>query len=86
LNRTDVEKFDLILAMDQHNLDAIVRLPNTAAHKKKIKLMREFDPLGLGDVPDPYSGGEKDFKEVFEILERSMEGLISSLLKFAPSA
>jgi protein-tyrosine phosphatase len=77
LNKTDLEKFDLILAMDQHNLDVIMRLPNAALHKGKIKLMREFDPVGNGDVPDPYYGGEKDFQLVFDILDRSIENLIA---------
>ncbi len=77
LSITDVEKFDLILVMDQHNLEAIMRLPNAATWKAKTKLMRDFDPNGLGDVPDPYHGGEKNFQEVFEILNRSIENLIA---------
>lgn len=79
INQLDVEKFDLILAMDQHNLDVIMRLPKAVSHKQKIKLIREFDPMGLGDVPDPYYGGEKDFQEVFEMLDRSIENLIAKI-------
>jgi protein-tyrosine phosphatase len=79
LNQTDVEKFDLILAMDQHNLDMILRLPNMTLHKGKIKMMREFDQQGSGDVPDPYYGGEKDFQLVFDILDRSIENFITTL-------
>ncbi len=79
ISQIDVEKFDLILAMDQSNLDAIMRLPKAIMYKEKIKLMREFDPMGLGDVPDPYYGGEKDFEEVFTILDRSIQNLIGAL-------
>ncbi len=80
LSQRDVEKFDLILAMDQHNLDAIMQLPNMTLHKGKIKLMREFDPMGLGDVPDPYYGSEKDFQLVFDILDRSIHSLIATII------
>lgn len=79
LGQSEVEKFDLILAMDQHNLDAIMRLPKAAFHKESIKLIREFDPMGLGDVPDPYYGGEKNFQEVFEMLDRSIGNLIATI-------
>jgi protein-tyrosine phosphatase len=79
LSQMDLEKFDLILAMDRNNLDTIMRLPNAAVHKKRIKLIREYDPMGLGDVPDPYYGGEKGFQEVFDILDRSIDCLIQQI-------
>ncbi len=43
-------------------------------------LMREFDPIGKGDeVPDPYYGGERNFQEVFEILDRATENFLNHL-------
>jgi len=42
-------------------------------------LMRAFDPNGEGDVPDPYYGGEEGFQEVFEMLDRCVEGLLKDL-------
>lgn len=80
LTRADIETFDLVLAMDHNNLRAIRQLA-TEEHHPKIKLMREYDPLGVGEVPDPYYGTEKDFDEVFEILDRSVQGLIEALKK-----
>ncbi len=80
LTRADIETFDLVLAMDHSNLRAIRQLA-TEEHHPKIKLMREYDPLGVGEVPDPYYGTEKDFDEVFEILDRSVQGLIEALKK-----
>lgn len=79
LNRTDLDKFDLILAMDGSNLLNILKLADETT-RKKIKLMRSYDPLGHGDVPDPYYGTERDFDEVFEILDRSIDGLLKQLL------
>ena len=80
LSQQDVEEFDLILAMDSNNLKFIKTLANEN-HHPKIRLMREFDPNGKGDVPDPYYGTEKDFDHVFDILERSTQGLIEWIKK-----
>ena len=76
----DLEAFDLILAMDQSNLANILRLSGASEQRHKIKLMREFDPFGPGDVPDPYHGSEADFQEVFEILDRSVDRMIATLV------
>ncbi|HTH56991.1 MAG TPA: low molecular weight protein-tyrosine-phosphatase [Cyclobacteriaceae bacterium] len=75
LKKEDLDRFDVILAMDGSNLQNILRLGNES-NRSKVKMMRDFDPLGKGDVPDPYYGGDKDFDNVFEILDRSIEVLI----------
>ncbi len=76
LTDQDFKTFDLILAMDKSNYDNILQLPSAMDNLHKIKMMREFDPLERGDVPDPYYGEEKDFQEVFDILHRSIENLL----------
>ena len=44
------------------------------------KPVREFDAIGKGEeVPDPYYGGEKNFQEVFEILDRSTENFLKHI-------
>ena len=76
----DLEHFDLILPMDSNNLKNILALPDAERHRHKIMLMRTFDPeAGHSDVPDPYHGTDEDFQEVFEILDRSIAGLIRHL-------
>jgi protein-tyrosine phosphatase len=80
LSPADLRNFDLILPMDASNYNNILKLENADVYKEKIKLMRTFDPEGHGkDVPDPYYGTEKNFQEVFEILDRSTNGLIEYL-------
>ena len=79
LSRMDLEVFDLILAMDQSNLDNILKIADVDLQPTKIKLIRAYDPNGKGDVPDPYYGTEKDFQEVFEILDRTIENLMVHL-------
>ena len=72
----DFEKFDEIFVMDKNNYNNALRL--AGIHKGKLKLMRSFDPNGAHEeVPDPYYGEEKDFQNVFEILERSIEQYLS---------
>jgi protein-tyrosine phosphatase len=78
LSIEDFDRFDLILAMDSSNHSDILRI-GASAHRDKVKLMREFDPEGNGDVPDPYYGGPRDFKEVYDILNRSIKNLLQSL-------
>ena len=75
----DLDHFDHILAMDNSNYSNILRLPGSDAYAHKVQLMRNFDPIGKGEVPDPYYGGEKGFQEVFDILDRTMEKFLDTL-------
>jgi protein-tyrosine phosphatase len=76
----DFEKFEEIFVMDKSNYSNYSNSLKVAGeHHGKLKMMREFDPEGKGEeVPDPYYGSEKDFQNVFEILERSTEGYLIS--------
>jgi protein-tyrosine phosphatase len=77
----DFDSFDYILAMDRNNYNNILRVAATEEVKNKVTMMREFDPQGTGDVPDPYYGGEKGFQEVFDILERTMDSFVQHLVQ-----
>ncbi|HQQ96718.1 MAG TPA: low molecular weight protein-tyrosine-phosphatase [Cyclobacteriaceae bacterium] len=78
----DFKKFDLILAMDASNRMNLLRLPDAKNFQDKIKMMRSYDTVDRGaDVPDPYTGGEEDFQEVYDILRRSVGSLVDSLTK-----
>jgi protein-tyrosine phosphatase len=79
LTDQDLDHFDLILAMDQSNYENIHRLSTALVNQHKIKLMREFDPHEKGEVPDPYWGGDEEFQNVFEILNRSIENMIATI-------
>jgi protein-tyrosine phosphatase len=85
LSERDLAYYDHIFAMDNSNLRNIQRLSNAGQYSEKIRLMRDFDTVGTGgEVPDPYYGHERDFQEVFEILDRSTEALIESLTAAQP--
>lgn len=80
LSTGDLENSDFIFAMDKSNYQNILKLSNAQNFPHKVKLMREFDPQSTGgEVPDPYHGDEKDFHEVFEILDRSTDNFIDFL-------
>ena len=79
LSEKDLMDFDFILAMDNSNLRNILLLTDSEAYASKVQLMRNYDPQGGGEVPDPYYGGEKGFQNVFEILDRTMESFIDHL-------
>jgi protein-tyrosine phosphatase len=69
----DIRRFDLVLAMDQSNLQAMEYLVSPELAEKKIRLFRSFDPEADGDldVPDPYYGGDAGFEHVFQIVHRT---------------
>lgn len=77
----DFDDCDLIIAMDNDNRSALLRMARTEEQRAKIRLAREFDPLGgpKAPVPDPYYGGIDGFEEVYDIVERSMRGLLEAL-------
>ena len=78
----DLHRFDYVIAMDGENRSEIARLQRAAGGPAKVHLLREWDPEG-GDrnVPDPYSGGQRGFEEVQDIVERSCAALLEELLE-----
>lgn len=81
VNRQDLEKFDLIIAMDRDNRAILYSLAQGASQQEKIHLLREFDPQGQynSEVPDPYYGGVDGFEETYHIVERSCQSLLEAL-------
>ena len=76
----DLETCDYILAMDENNFKNILRLSANDTHKGKVFLMREFDSQGKEkEVPDPYWGNEREFQDVFDILDRSIDGFLEAV-------
>lgn len=75
-----LEERDLVLAMDAGHLRALQNLARSQSTPTgHIMRLRDFDPLGPGDVPDPYYDSIREFQEVGDILERSMPALVSRL-------
>jgi protein-tyrosine phosphatase len=72
----DFERFDLLLAMDAHNLKLLARrCPREHAHK--LRLFMEFGSRhGVREVPDPYYGGPQGFEDVLDMIEDAAQGLL----------
>ena len=62
--------FDLLIAMDRSNRDALLRLAPDGEGRDRVRLLREFGGSAEPDVPDPYYGGEEGFADVLEIVDR----------------
>lgn len=77
----DLDRFDLILAMDRDNQAHLLSMARTPEQRSKIRLLREFDDSGgaLAGVPDPYYDDLDGFEEVYAIVERSIAGLFRIL-------
>ena len=69
------DEHDLVVALDDSHRRDLLRLRPGA----EVHLLREWDPAGPGDVPDPYYGGAQGFEEVLDMVERSCEGLLEEL-------
>lgn len=80
-----LDRHDLVLAMDEHNL-ADVTAHADRTHHGRVRLFREFDPIGSGsEVPDPYYGGDAGFEEVLGMVQRTSATLVSALRRELPS-
>ena len=75
----DFGEFDLLIAMDRSNRDALLELAPDADARKRVFLLREFGEGAELDVPDPYYGGDEGFEEVLDIVERSCEALLEEV-------
>lgn len=75
----DYERFDLILAMDRHNL-ARLRERCPPEHHHKLHLFLAFAGVDeAGEVPDPYYGPAEGFEVVLSLIERAVPGVIERL-------
>ena len=77
----DFDAFDLLLAMDRANARELrARAPHAGA-SSKVRLLREFDRAGAGDleVPDPYYGGGDGFDHVLDLVEAACRGLLDDV-------
>lgn len=87
LTEKDLDDFDHIVVMDEENFDTVHRFyydtKKTPPAAEKLFMLRDYDPevRGVHDVKDPYYGGEVEFEEVYQIVNRSNEAFIDNLVE-----
>lgn len=82
-NYGDFEHFDLILAMDSMNYIDIIKQSINETEKNKVHLIMNFVEAGKNiAVPDPYYGGEEGFNNVFKMLDKACDKIISQYSTF----
>jgi protein-tyrosine phosphatase len=80
VRESDFDQFDWVIAMDGSNRRDLLEIAGSPDKREKIRLMREFDPEPDDpDVPDPYYGGPEGFENTYQIVERSVRGLLETL-------
>ena len=82
----DFTAFDLILAMDRHNLREL-KLRAPPAAQGKIQLFLDYAPeQPVREVPDPYYAGSNGFADVLDLIEAAARGLLRRLQSPAPQS
>jgi protein-tyrosine phosphatase len=82
VQRSDLDDFDLVIAMDSANMHQLRRLAISDRQRAKVRLLREFDPAAAGDdldVPDPYYGAAGGFEEVLDLVQAACAGLLAQI-------
>lgn len=77
--KEDFQRFDLILAMDEDNLDLLQKMAATEL-RSKARLLMDYAAGDAGrSVPDPYYGGPIGFERVLDMVEEATDGLLARL-------
>lgn len=75
----DFQRFDLVLCADRANLAELRTLAPTAA-RGRIALVLDWTGVKRnGDMPDPYTGGPRDFDRACELAREAADGLLRRL-------
>jgi protein-tyrosine phosphatase len=77
----DIERYDIILAMDRLNLANLQQIAPTS-HKSKIELLLEYGDEYRGqEVLDPYGGKVSDFELALDRIEDACRGIVGMLVR-----
>jgi protein-tyrosine phosphatase len=74
ITNEDYLNFDLILAMDMHNLRDIQKLCPDDAYISKVKLFMDYSDDPSSIVPDPYYDNKFDL--VYDMIDGALDALI----------
>ena len=76
--KEDMLIFDKIYVMDENNYNDVRLMSGELWDEKKVDLfLNELYPGENRNVPDPWHGKEKNYHEVFELLNKTCDAVIS---------
>lgn len=79
LRRADFQRFDWLLCADAQNLRD-VRAQAPAQHADKVALLLEWAGIEPGgSIPDPYTGGSKDFEHAWRLVDSAAQAVVARL-------
>ncbi|WP_041795700.1 low molecular weight protein-tyrosine-phosphatase [Pararhodospirillum photometricum] len=82
----DIERFDLLVALDRGHLHALSRQASLDARDRVVLLMDFAPDVPRGtDVPDPYYGAQAEFERALAMIEAGCAGLLAHLRARLPS-
>ena len=74
----DLQRFDLVIAMDHDNFRQLQGL--TAGPHHNVRLLSDFlEERWPREVPDPYYGGDEGFEQVLDMLQAACPRLLAEL-------
>ena len=86
LSTSDLDRFDLVLAMDDENRRHVLALARPGS-RAEVRLFLDYAPeQELREVPDPYYGGATGFERVLDLAEAAALGLLEELRRRARAA
>jgi protein-tyrosine phosphatase len=82
IHKSDLEKFDYIITMDDEIHKSVLRLdPQKKFHHKIFKMTDFLTKMKSYEIPDPYYGNRKDFDYALDLIEDASKGLLDYLRK-----
>jgi protein-tyrosine phosphatase len=77
---SDFDEFDHIFVMDRSNYGDVLALARNDDDRRKVEMiLNRVYPGSDMSVPDPYFGGEQGFENVFILLDKACDVIVSSL-------
>ena len=84
--KKDLLEYDLIFAMANDVIFDIQRIAQDAYTEEKVQLFLEpLYPGKLQNVPDPWYGTEKDFVEVYHLIDKACDAIINQYANVSKS-
>lgn len=78
----DFDQFDLIYAMANDVLYGIQQIAGSAFdHQKAMLFLDELQPGASQNLKDPYYGTKKDFEDVYDLIDKTCEAIITRYAK-----